>query len=807
MSATTTRARRGHSLQRRLLASMTAAFVLLLLLISVLLWNYSRAAANRTYDLLLAGAALSVLERISYTSAGPTVDLPQSAMDILALAADDRVVYRVFSPGYGDLTGTPDLPLPADARASVDPVFYDVRLDEPFRFIYQGRQITSSSGRDWVFVQIGQTQGARRAQLDTLFLYGMAGLGGVSLIGLVFVWLAIRSSLAPLGDIAHTLLARNPRDLSPIEGDPPQEIAALFRAINSFISQLGRSRALTESFIADVAHQTRTSLSALQGQLALADDADEPERMRGRLGKAEKQAERTMHLTNQLLANAMVIHRSDEAQLEPLDLRRLVRDTLAELLRERRLRTVTISLEDEDLPGGTAPVRGDAISIREALRNLIDNAVRHGGPENTILIELDGTAEVVRLTVSDAGPGIPAADRLRATERFTSINSATAGSGLGLAIVRSVAEGHGARLDLGSADLGGLRARIVFPRLATLLLAGLLLSAAPRGAMADEITIWASTDQVAMAPLISAFAERHAGLDITYREFQTVDLHRAVLEAGPEDMPDLVISSAMDLQVDLVNRGLAHRLRIPEMIQPPGWAKWRSELFGFTFEPAAILYDRRAFSARELPTSHRDLSSFIRDHENDLRGKIGGYDLRRSGIGYLFATQDTIQSVQAQRLTEVLGRAHMRRYCCTADMAVATQRGELAMALNVIGSYALHLGKEFPDIGVHFLDDYNLVMSRTVFVPKGARNPQRAETFVIFLLSQEGQALIESGTALIPLEPVSEPHSPIAGLLASKSGSFLPIRLGPGLLTFLDEIKRREFLRSWDATMIDDYGP
>lgn len=276
MSATTTEPRRGHSLKRRLLASMAAGFLLLLLLISVLLWNYARAASNRTYDLLLAGAALSVLERVSYNSDGPTVDLPQSAMDILALAADDRVAYRVFSPGYGEITGMPDLPLPDGLTPSVEPVFFDARLDEGFRFILQGRQLTSASGRDWVFVQIGQTLGARKAQRDALFLYGITGLGGVSLIGLAFVWLAIRTSLAPLRAIADTLLARTPRDLSPIEGDPPQEIADLFRAINSFIAQLGRSRALTESFIADVAHQTRTSLSALQGQLALAVDATIP---------------------------------------------------------------------------------------------------------------------------------------------------------------------------------------------------------------------------------------------------------------------------------------------------------------------------------------------------------------------------------------------------------------------------------------------------------------------------------------------------------------------------------------------------
>lgn len=192
MSTTTIKSRSEHSLKRRLLAGMAAAFLLLLLLISVLLWNYAKAASNRTYDLLLAGAALSVLERVSYNSKGPTVDLPQSAMDILALAPDDRVVYRVFSPGYGELTGTPDLPKPKDLKPSVDPAFYDAKLDEGFRFVYQGRQITSTNGREWVFVQVGQTLNARKSQRDALFLYGMAGLGGVSLIGLAFVWLAIR---------------------------------------------------------------------------------------------------------------------------------------------------------------------------------------------------------------------------------------------------------------------------------------------------------------------------------------------------------------------------------------------------------------------------------------------------------------------------------------------------------------------------------------------------------------------------------------------------------------------------------------
>ncbi|APX25856.1 two-component system, OmpR family, sensor histidine kinase TctE (plasmid) [Salipiger profundus] len=798
---------RAHSLKRRLLVSMAAGFGALLLIISILLWNYARDASNRTFDLLLAGAALSVLERVSYNTDGPTVDLPQSAMDILALAADDRIVYRVFSPKYGELTGMADLPLPDTSGPSAEPVFYNADLDEGFRFVLQGRQITSSAGREWVFVQMGQTLNARKDQQLSLFLNGMGGLAVVSLIGLGFVWLAIRASLAPLHQIADTLLARSPRDLSPIEGDPPQEISGLFQAINGFIAQLGRNRALTERFIADVAHQTRTSLSALQGQLALASDAETPEALRERLGRTSAQAERTVRLTNQLLSNAMVSHRSEEAQLEPLDLRPLVRNTLAELLRERRLRKATLSFDDAGLPDGRGRIRGDAISIREALRNLIDNAIRHGGEDNTIVIRLDGDETTITLTVSDAGPGIAPADRLRATERFTSINRATAGSGLGLAIVRSVAEGHDARLTLGTSRLGGLRASILFRRLAVMLLAGLLaLIAAPR-AEADELLVHAATDPAAMRPLIEAFEARNPAVDVVYHDYQTVDLYQELLDPSPETVPDLVISSAMDLQVDLVNRGLAHRLRVPQAWQPPEWASWRSELFGFTFEPAAILYDRRVLPESNLPTSHRDLSSFIRDHEDELRGKIGGYDLRRSGIGYLFATQDTIQSVQAQRLMEVLGRANIRTFNTTASMVQATREGRICMALNIISSYAMALVADDPNIGVHFLDDYNLVMTRSAFVPRGARNPVRAEAFIGFLLSPEGQAILDAETPLFSLMPPAGGLTPPALPMPRSSTNFLPIRLGPSLLTFLDRIKREDFLRNWDSTLMGDPGP
>ncbi len=792
----------GHSLQRRLLVTMAAGFAALLVLISGLLWTYSRAAANRTVDLPLAGAVLAILERVSVGPDGATVDLPSAAMDILSLNPIDRVQYRVFVPGQREITGTATLPSPDDLRPSISPVFYDAEYrGADFRFAIQGRQISTPDGRQWVVVQVGQTVEWRTEQHLLFFGAGLAGLAVVSLIGLGFVWVAIRTSLAPLRQIASDLARREPADLTLVEGTPPREIRGLFDAINGFINRLRRSRTLTETFIADVAHQTRTSLSALQGYLSLAADAKDYDQIRTRVVKADQQAARTVRLTNQLLANAMVIHRSDRTSLQPLALKPLVRDILAESLRDSRMRHITLSLIDEGVGAGKDLIAGDSVSIREALRNLIENAVRHGPPDTTIAITLDGDDDAIRLSVEDAGPGIADADLARATERFTSLSDKTKGSGLGLSIVKAVAEGHAAEMTLGRSPLGGLDVTLIFRRIVAILVlsVGALLSG--ESASARPLVIHSATDTPTMQPLIEAFETRNPGVRVEYVEFQTVPLYRSMLSLAESGQPDVVISSAMDLQVDLVNRGLARRISLAPEITPPTWATWRSELFGFTFEPVVMIYDNRTISSDELPTSHRDLATFVRENEDRFRGRIGGYNIRVSGVGYLYATQDSLQGPQALRLFEVLGRAEMKSYCCTSDMVEATSRGELAFAFNVIGSYASDLAEAAPHLGLHFFEDYNLVMSRTAFVPKGAQNAELAMQFIRFLLSEDGQRIIRDETPFLPLIRAQDPASQFEQQIQDRQGTFLPIRLTPGLLTYLDHLKREEFLSGWDASM------
>ena len=162
---------------------------------------------------------------------------------------------------------------------------------------------------------------------------------------------------------------------------------------------------------------------------------------------------------------------------------------------------------------------------------------------------------------------------------------------------------------------------------------------------------------------------------------------------------------------------------------------------------------------------------------------------------------DNLEQVKERLKARFLGRAGVRTFCCTSEMVDAAAEGELLFAFNVIGSYALAAARDDPRIGVHFLDDYNLVMTRTAFVPRAAANPADGERFIEFLLSEEGQRIMATRSQLLPILPMPDISTPSLRRLRAYEGSFLPIRLGPGLLTYLDRLKRQRFLSGWEASV------
>lgn len=458
----------NYSLRRRLMLGMLASFAILLSIISLGLWTYNKQAANQTYDLLMSGAAISILERAVYTNEGIRVDIPPSAFEIMGFAKNDRIFYRVFNQSGETLTGDQALSKINARPAASEPEFFDADFSgETVRFVQQSRLLTSNEGSEWVTILLGQTRDARNALHYQHFYRGFIGLMFITLIGMLFVWIAINRAMRPLLGMADSIREREPNDLTPLINTPPREVVSLIDAINDFMLRLKTSNANSQAFIADVAHQMRTSLSALQGQLELIQSEESAALNHDRLAQAQQKCDHTIHLMNQLLSHAMIIHRADSQPQQAVDLHKIAKSTLTDYVRRHVSSPIEFAFIDQALEHQPCIIQADPIAIRETIRNLLDNAIRHGPANNQISLELQpvqhDAQRYLRLSISDAGPGIPVDQREQVFERFYSSDQQRQTSGLGLSIVAAVAHSHQGLISLNTSEAGGLTVSIDFP--------------------------------------------------------------------------------------------------------------------------------------------------------------------------------------------------------------------------------------------------------------------------------------------------------------------------------------------------------
>lgn len=306
------------------------------------------------------------------------------------------------------------------------------------------------------------------------------------------------------------------------------------------------------------------------------------------------------------------------------------------------------------------------------------------------------------------------------------------------------------------------------------------------------LTMLSTTDTAIFAPLLEAFQDRTPDISIRYLVASSQAVFSAIAEG--DIAADLVISSAMDLQMKLANDGFASEVRTGMTLSLPDWARWHDQLFGFTQEPVVIAWSLGALGALPPPDTRGGLIQLLRDEPDRFRGKIGTYDPRGSGAGYLFATQDARQSDTFWRLSEVIGGLEPKLYVSTSAMIDDLQSGTLALAYNVLGSYLAPRLAGWADGGMVEMRDFTHVLLRTAFVPRNAPEPEAGRAFLDFLLSKEGQHLLTQETGLDGIDET-----------AFASGPHLrPIRLDPGLLVYVDPFNQRRFLSEWASAYVRD---
>ena len=442
----------ARSLRAHLLQMLLPPIAALLALGAVVAYYPSIEPANEAYDQALFDIGIALGAHVRVTPTEYRFDVPAAVEQVLRTDRYDRIFYRVISPGGLEIGGDPMLP-----ASESDALAYDV--------VFNGQKVRvvtvqTPCGRSTCTVLVGETM-VKRAKLarDLLLSTLLPGLL-IALATLTIVWFGVKRGLWPLARLSEEIKARSPRDLRPIDAQAaPEETRPLVAALNGLLEEVGQAAKSQERFLANAAHQLRTPLAGLQAHTELALAQAMPPSCRMHLEQVHQATIRTARLANQLLALARA-EPGGSGNGSGLNLKSVVEAEADAWVHQALARDVDLGFELE-----RAPMRGDALLLREALANLVHNAIEYSPRGGRVTVRTGERNGKTFAEVEDDGPGIPPSERERVLERFYRVpGTPGTGSGLGLAIVREIALGHGGNIELGEgAASRGCRVALTFP--------------------------------------------------------------------------------------------------------------------------------------------------------------------------------------------------------------------------------------------------------------------------------------------------------------------------------------------------------
>ncbi|WP_457418660.1 sensor histidine kinase [Roseateles sp. P5_E7] len=447
------------SLQRRLFVWLMLPLLVVLPVLGTALYQQVQSSAQSWLDEGLEDTALTLAGQIDLRSGEPRIDISATMDRALRFDRQDDVFYLVLGPRGEVMQGDAGLAelQPRPKMQTAGKAYYgDVRLrDRELRLVQLGRECGDGACQ----VLVAETLHKRDALQREIATY--VALNGVTLAVLLALagWWAVRQGLTPLTGLSAELERRDLHRLTPLTARLPRELVPLQAAFNRLFDRLGRAAGVQREFLADAAHQLRTPLTSLQTEIELAMLEPHDQRVDPLLERLRQRVVRSARLAQQLLSLARAEDRSVDVG-QRVDLRDIATESGQDWAHRSLPSGVDLGFELAE-----APCLGHAFLLREALENLIHNAVSYAGPSARITVRCGSGLDGAWLEVEDNGPGIAPADRPAAMQRFRRGDTAVGtGSGLGLAIAADIAARHGGQLLLLDAHGGpGLRARLSLP--------------------------------------------------------------------------------------------------------------------------------------------------------------------------------------------------------------------------------------------------------------------------------------------------------------------------------------------------------
>ncbi len=452
----------GLSLKRQLLLWLMLPQLVLWLVGGALTYRVALSYAEKGIDQSLTQSVRSLARQVKPIGSGLLIDFPKAAQDILEQDPTDRVSYMVSSPPGRFLLGNSNLPNPIELTPPTGvPVLYNATIDKiPMRVALLDVDYGEADAPQRLRVQVAKSLAVQKRITGELIADILAPLLVLGALLGVLVYGGVSRGLIPLKRLQAQLGNRQEHSLSalsPIEmTQAPQEVHALAGAVNQLLSAVRRSLGQEKRFLSDAAHQLRTPLAGLISQTELAIAETDPEALRARLTKVLAGAQRSAHLVHQLLSLA---RNEADVRLQLLDVAALTRE-IARAWTPRALAAgVDLGFEGDD----SLMIDGEKLLLREALSNLIDNAILYSGKGSIVTVRCTQAGGDVLIEVEDNGPGLSDADLEHVFERFWRASELPGGCGLGLAIVAEISHRHHGSTRSQRVDPHGLRVVLQLP--------------------------------------------------------------------------------------------------------------------------------------------------------------------------------------------------------------------------------------------------------------------------------------------------------------------------------------------------------
>jgi heavy metal sensor kinase len=315
-----------------------------------------------------------------------------------------------------------------------------------------------------VTIQVARSEAGMRNELRELSLILIFGLPvGVVIAGLGGYTLA-RRALAPIEAMtarARTITAERLSDRLPV-AHPEDEMGRLASVFNETLGRLEGSFDQMRRFTADVSHELRTPLTAIRsvGEVGLRGHRNEAS-YRSIIGSMLEEVDRLSQLVDRLLTLSRAGTQQVPFSLDTVDFDALAEDVVSHLAVLAEEKGQTLSIEKVGSPQG----RADRLVLRQALINLVDNAIKFTPPAGRVKLRVSETASLAVVDVIDTGPGVPPEARDHIFDRFyRSDGNDAGGTGLGLSLAKGGVEAIGGRLTLEQSSPEGSTFRIAVPK-------------------------------------------------------------------------------------------------------------------------------------------------------------------------------------------------------------------------------------------------------------------------------------------------------------------------------------------------------